>query len=384
FRCDVTTRSSCGSPPFTSFQLPLFFYLPVDSVGHAPEPFPILSLADFLSEVVAPTSLPTARFSSVPELFGVPALDLQRLSGLSRTDVQLLLSAAAATCRPHPAVSAVNYGGLASNLRLSVGCPVLDQLLRGGLPVGGVTELSGESAAGKTQLALQLCLSVQLPVQYRGLGSGAVYVCTEGSFPVTRLYQLISEQPRLRTDVPESVVTSLRFSDQIYVEHAADLDSLQACLSRRVPLLLARGLVRLVVLDSVAALFRSQFQADDWLERNRQILRLGAKLQQLTSDFNSVVLVINQVTDVFDSSNRTGPVMPQVVPALGLSWSNQVLIRLMMRRLQRSVHRGHQRSAVRQLVVEFAPHLSRGGQEAAVWREGVRGLVTVSHGQDET
>lgn len=52
---------------------------------------------------------------------------------------------------------------------------------------------------------------------------GAVYVCTEGSFPVTRLYQLISEQPRLRTDVPESVVTSLRFSDQIYVEHAADL-----------------------------------------------------------------------------------------------------------------------------------------------------------------
>ncbi|XP_008311880.1 DNA repair protein XRCC3 isoform X3 [Cynoglossus semilaevis] len=348
-----------------------------------------------------------ARFSSVPELFGVPALDLQRLSGLSRTDVQLLLSAAAATCRPHPAVSAVNYGGLASNLRLSVGCPVLDQLLRGGLPVGGVTELSGESAAGKTQLALQLCLSVQLPVQYRGLGSGsdqqgrgptgvkqevsvllfpvgAVYVCTEGSFPVTRLYQLISEQPRLRTDVPESVVTSLRFSDQIYVEHAADLDSLQACLSRRVPLLLARGLVRLVVLDSVAALFRSQFQADDWLERNRQILRLGAKLQQLTSDFNSVVLVINQVTDVFDSSNRTGPVMPQVVPALGLSWSNQVLIRLMMRRLQRSVHRGHQRSAVRQLVVEFAPHLSRGGQEAAVWREGVRGLVTVSHGQDET
>ncbi|XP_024912546.1 DNA repair protein XRCC3 isoform X2 [Cynoglossus semilaevis] len=356
----------------------------VDSVGHAPEPFPILSLADFLSEVVAPTSLPTARFSSVPELFGVPALDLQRLSGLSRTDVQLLLSAAAATCRPHPAVSAVNYGGLASNLRLSVGCPVLDQLLRGGLPVGGVTELSGESAAGKTQLALQLCLSVQLPVQYRGLGSGAVYVCTEGSFPVTRLYQLISEQPRLRTDVPESVVTSLRFSDQIYVEHAADLDSLQACLSRRVPLLLARGLVRLVVLDSVAALFRSQFQADDWLERNRQILRLGAKLQQLTSDFNSVVLVINQVTDVFDSSNRTGPVMPQVVPALGLSWSNQVLIRLMMRRLQRSVHRGHQRSAVRQLVVEFAPHLSRGGQEAAVWREGVRGLVTVSHGQDET
>ena len=61
---------------------------------------------------------------------------------------------------------------LESGLRLSVGCPVLDELLRGGLPVGGVTELSGESGAGKTQLALQLCLSVQYPTQHGGLNSG--------------------------------------------------------------------------------------------------------------------------------------------------------------------------------------------------------------------
>lgn len=53
-----------------------------------------------------------------------------------------------------------------------MGCPVLDDLLRGGLPVGGVTELSGESGAGKTQLALQLCLSVQFPAQHGGLGAG--------------------------------------------------------------------------------------------------------------------------------------------------------------------------------------------------------------------
>lgn len=61
---------------------------------------------------------------------------------------------------------------LESGLRLSTGCPVLDQLLRGGLPVGGVTELSGESGAGKTQLALQLCLSVQYPVVHGGLNAG--------------------------------------------------------------------------------------------------------------------------------------------------------------------------------------------------------------------
>jgi len=56
--------------------------------------------------------------------------------------------------------------------RLSLGCPVLDALLRGGLPLDGITELAGRSSAGKTQLALQLCLAVQLPPRHGGLGAG--------------------------------------------------------------------------------------------------------------------------------------------------------------------------------------------------------------------
>lgn len=56
--------------------------------------------------------------------------------------------------------------------RLSLGCPVLDVLLRGGLPLDGITELAGHSSAGKTQLALQLCLAVQLPRCHGGLGAG--------------------------------------------------------------------------------------------------------------------------------------------------------------------------------------------------------------------
>lgn len=62
-----------------------------------------------------------------------------------------------------------------------MGCPLLDELLRGGLPVGVVTELSGESGAGKTQLALQLCLSVQFPAQHGGLGAGKFPLCPRAS-----------------------------------------------------------------------------------------------------------------------------------------------------------------------------------------------------------
>lgn len=56
--------------------------------------------------------------------------------------------------------------------RLSFACPILDGLLCGGLPLHGITELAGESAAGKTQFGLQLSLSVQYSREHGGLGGG--------------------------------------------------------------------------------------------------------------------------------------------------------------------------------------------------------------------
>lgn len=67
-----------------------------------------------------------------------------------------------------------------------------------------------------------------------------------------------------------------------------------------------------------------------------------------------------------------------VSPALGLAWANQVTVRLMIRRLQKTVACGDQRSALRRLEVVFAPHLACDGWDAGVWREGVRGLQRVS------
>lgn len=54
---------------------------------------------------------------------------------------------------------------------------------------------------------------------------GAVYVCTEDAFPSPRLQQLIAQQQRLREDVPAEVVRKIKFSNQIFLEHAADVVS---------------------------------------------------------------------------------------------------------------------------------------------------------------
>ena len=55
---------------------------------------------------------------------------------------------------------------------VSTGCGVLDEFLNGGILTRGITEIAGESAAGKTQLCMQLCLSVQRSVENGGLGGG--------------------------------------------------------------------------------------------------------------------------------------------------------------------------------------------------------------------
>lgn len=54
---------------------------------------------------------------------------------------------------------------------------------------------------------------------------GAVYICTEDVFPDLRLQQLIAQQRRLRTDVPGDVVDRMKFGDQIFIEHVADVVS---------------------------------------------------------------------------------------------------------------------------------------------------------------
>lgn len=60
------------------------------------------------------------------------------------------------------------------------------------------------------------------------VAAGALYVCTEDSFPIKRLQQLIGEQLVLRPDVPVDLVERLRFGDHVYIEHTADLVSLTA------------------------------------------------------------------------------------------------------------------------------------------------------------
>lgn len=136
---------------------------------------------------------------------------------------------------------------------LSTGCAHLDRALGGGVRAG-ITEISGESASGKTQLVMQLLLQAQLPTELGGLDGAALYLTTEGALPETRLVQMMrAYQAR------HEWTRDYDFRDSIFFEQLDTLDAQRAALFVKLPHLLrteAGAHVRLVVLDSITALFR--------------------------------------------------------------------------------------------------------------------------------
>lgn len=72
-------------------------------------------------------------------------------------------------------------------------------------------------------------------------------------------------------------------------------DTLLACVSKKVPVLLSRGMARLLVIDSVAAPFRCESDTPASAPRARRLQALGAALRQLSATYQSPVLCVNQV-----------------------------------------------------------------------------------------
>ncbi|PNY27786.1 DNA repair protein rhp57 [Tolypocladium capitatum] len=177
----------------------------------------------------------------------------------------------------------------------------LDAALGGGVPLGRITEFAGESGAGKTQFLLALCLAVQLPPP-RGPGKQALYISTESSLATRRLAQMLASSPAL-AGLDAAHRPSL---DNILSTTTPDLESQDHILEYQVPVLISRHNIGLLVIDSVAANYRAEFEREgshgsNMAARSAELVRLGALLRDLARRHNLAVVVANQVADRFSS-----------------------------------------------------------------------------------
>ncbi|GBG62036.1 hypothetical protein CBR_g28512 [Chara braunii] len=351
--------------------------------------------------------------------------------------------------------------------KCTVGCPILDAHLRGGIPCGSVTELVGESTSAKTQFCLQMALAVQAPLSDGGMGGRSLYIFTEGYFPMKRLWQIAStlrkptrvddknamncpqrspaspvfpsqrppppppcppqcatngmqttvcatfQQQYWREPLFWSTVGSRRGEDpraeerariacsNVLVEGIHTPDELLSLLRHLRSAFSGRSRrplpLRMIIIDSIAALFRSEFDNTilDMSNRASILFQVAGELKRIASEFQIPVLLTNQVTDYIEGEGAEGGSSlaearignlsymltsgRRVVAALGLAWCSCITTRLFLSRSTSAFGitlDGSQAYMRRRMQVVFAPHLPPTSCEFVVERCGLRGLVS--------
>lgn len=172
-----------------------------------------------------------------------------------------------------------------SVLRLTTGSKALDKLLDGGLETQTITEFYGEYGSGKSQICHQLCVNVQLPPERGGLNGAALYIDTENTFRTERLVQMAKP---LGLD-PENVVKNIIYAEAYTSDH-------QMFLLENADEVVKQNNVKLIIIDSLTAHFRSEYIGREMLASRQQKLNKHMhRLIRIARAFNAVAVVTNQV-----------------------------------------------------------------------------------------
>jgi DNA repair protein RadA len=170
-------------------------------------------------------------------------------------------------------------------LRLGTGSKALDKLVDGGLETQTITEFYGEYGSGKSQICHQLCVNVQLPPERGGLNGAALYVDTENTFRLERIVQMSNF---LGLD-PEKVAKKIIYAEAYTSDH-------QMFLLENADEIIKANNVKLIIVDSLTAHFRSEYLGREMLASRQQKLNKHMhKLIGLARAFNAVAVVTNQV-----------------------------------------------------------------------------------------
>lgn len=219
--------------------------------------------------------------------------------------------------------------------RITFGCSSLDELTDGGLPISqSITELYGEPGSGKTQICLQLIVSCVAS------GHQCVVINTEKRFPIGRLVQMI--QSKGSNDAQD-------WLDHIWVSQVTEITAAEQLLEKDLEILLKHANVRLLVIDSVAGLFR--FLSDDYRARAKRMRQFNRLLLRLQDRYKFTITCTNQAANSIDGQPMSSE--SQINPCLGPIWTEFLTTRLLVSRCSQTEPGSG--LSVRSLEVIFSP-----------------------------
>ena len=235
-----------------------------------------------------------AKFEDVMSVAVASAGVLSDVAGITETTANKAISAARDLLDLGFATAEEVCNKRKTITKVTTGSEDFDKLLGGGIESQGLTEFFGEFGSGKSQIAMQLAVNVQLPIDKGGLDGSCVYIDTENTFRPERIKQMAEAAGMDVDKVMKKIMVARAFTSDhqmLLAEKISDLIK-----QKKVP-------IKLIIVDSMMGLFRSEYAGRGTLATRQQKLnRHIHTLQKLADLHNVAVYLTNQVMsrpDVF-------------------------------------------------------------------------------------
>uniref|UniRef100_A0A3B4C0W1 Meiotic recombination protein n=1 Tax=Pygocentrus nattereri TaxID=42514 RepID=A0A3B4C0W1_PYGNA len=166
---------------------------------------------------------------------------------------------------------------------ITTGSLEFDKLLGGGIESMAITEAFG----GKLQFHYYT-FTAQLPGEDGYSGGKVIFIDTENTFRPDRLKDIAE---RFNVD-HEAVLDNVLYARAYTSEHQMELLDFVAAKFHE-----EGGVFKLLIIDSIMALFRVDFSGRGELaERQQKLAQMLSRLQKISEEYNVAVFVTNQMT----------------------------------------------------------------------------------------
>jgi DNA repair protein RadA len=178
--------------------------------------------------------------------------------------------------------------------KLPTSSPQLDSLFggpseisgKGGIETTSITEFFGEYGSGKTQICFQLAVNATMPESEGGLDGHVMVIDTENTFRPKRIDDMATAQG---LDVYET-------QEKIHISKAFNAAHQMLLMEKKAPELAEKFPIRLVIVDSLVAHFRSEYIGRGNLADRQALLNTHMHdLLHFAFLNNAAVAVTNQV-----------------------------------------------------------------------------------------
>ncbi|MFH1257709.1 MAG: DNA repair and recombination protein RadA [Candidatus Micrarchaeota archaeon] len=171
--------------------------------------------------------------------------------------------------------------------KITTGSKELDNLIGGGIETQAITEAFGKFGSGKSQLAFQLCVNTQLPIEQGGQGGGVLFIDSENTFRPERIAQIAAS----RGLDPDAILKNIHIARSQNSDH-------QMLLADKAGDTIKEHNIKLIIVDSLTSAFRSDYVGRGQLaDRQQKLNKHLHTLQKLADMYNVAVYVTNQVMD---------------------------------------------------------------------------------------